>query len=86
MCTFKDLSKFGESNISNMVKSISSQWAAVVISGLFRILKFSRMESKFLGKFTEFPMGHACMSLLFNIEQHFKERNLSIIVFSVGSH
>jgi len=43
------------------------------------------MESKFLYEFSEFPMGHACMSLLFNIEQHFKERNLSIMVNSAGS-
>ncbi|WP_206756795.1 hypothetical protein, partial [Streptococcus agalactiae] len=49
------------------------------------IEKFSRMESKFLGEFSEFPMGHACMSLLFNIEQHFVERNLSIMVNSVCS-
>ena len=25
------------------------------------------VESKFLGKFSEFPMGHACLSVLFNI-------------------
>ena len=31
------------------------------------LVKFSRMESKFLGVFSEFPMGHACMSVLFNI-------------------
>ena len=43
------------------------------------------MESKFQGEFSEFPMGHACMSLLFNIEQHFVERNLSIKVNSVVS-
>jgi len=86
MCTFKDLSKFGEPNLSNMVNSVSSQCAAVVISGLFRILKFSRMESKFLGKFPEFPKGNACMISVFNIEQHFKERNLNIVVNSVGSH
>jgi len=43
------------------------------------------MESKFLGEFSEFPMGYACMSVLFNIYQHFKERNLSIMVNSVGS-
>jgi len=42
------------------------------------------MESKFLAEFCDFPMGHACMSLLFNIEQHFKERNLSIMVNWVG--
>jgi len=46
---------------------------------------FSRMESKFLGEFSEFPLGHACMSLLYNIEQHFKELNLSIMVNSGGS-
>jgi len=49
------------------------------------IEKISGIESKFLGEFSDFPMGHACMSLLFNIEKHFKERNLSIMVNSVGS-
>jgi len=43
------------------------------------------MQSKFLGEFSEFSMGHACMSLLFNIEQHFVEHILSIMVNSVGS-
>jgi len=39
MCTFKDFSKFSETNLSNMVNSVSSQEAAVVISGLFGIQK-----------------------------------------------
>ena len=43
------------------------------------------MDLKFLGEFSEFPMGHVCMIVLFNIEQHFKERNLSVMVNSVGS-
>ena len=86
MCPFKDSSKFGEPNLSILVNSVTSQQAAVVISGLFGIQKkFSRMQSKFLGEFSEFPMGHACMSLLFNIEQHFVVWNLGIMVNSVGS-
>jgi len=37
MSTFKDLSKFGEQNLSNMVNSVSSKYAAVVINGLFGV-------------------------------------------------
>ena len=39
MCTVKDLSKFGEPNLSNFVNSGSSKEAAVVISGLFGLSK-----------------------------------------------
>ena len=63
-----------------MVNSVSSIYANTNKWTVPDIEKFSRMESKFLGEFSEFPMGHACMSLLFNIEQHFKERNPSIMV------
>jgi len=37
MCTFKDLSKFAEPNLSNLVNSVSSQLAEVVINELFAI-------------------------------------------------
>jgi len=37
MCTFKDLSKFGKPYLSNLVNSVSSQYAALEISGLFGI-------------------------------------------------
>jgi len=37
MSTFQDLSKFGEQNHSNMVNSVSSKEAAVVIIGLFGV-------------------------------------------------
>jgi len=39
MCTFKDFNKFGESNLTNLVLSVSSQLATVLISGLFGIYK-----------------------------------------------
>jgi len=37
MYTFKDLSKCAEPKLSNLVNSVSSQKAGVVISGLFSI-------------------------------------------------
>jgi len=39
MCTFKDLSKFGEPNLNNVENSVSSQYAAEVINRLFGIKK-----------------------------------------------